>query len=66
MARLVFTIPEQTFSFDIEDGDQLDMFRQAIIDEESGADPYGLMDAADMWTSDVHSGIDIDIEFIDE
>lgn len=65
MAKLKFYIPEQVFEFDIDDEDQLEEFRQAAIDDENG-DPYALMEVADIWTGDVHSGIDIDIEFVDE
>lgn len=65
MATLRFYIPEQEFEFEIEDEQQLEDFRQAVIDEEGG-DSYALMEMADMWTGDVHSAIDIDIEFVDE
>lgn len=65
MAKLVFYIPEQTYSFDIEDDDQIAMFRQAVIDDEAG-DPYVFMEAADIWTSDVHSAIEMEVDFEDD
>lgn len=65
MATLRFYIPEQEFEFDIEDEQQLEGFRQAVIDDENG-DFYALMEMADTWTGDVHSAIDIDIEFVDD
>lgn len=65
MATLRFYIPEQEFEFDIEDEDALEGFRQAMVEDEAG-DPYALMEMADMWTGDVHSAIDIEIDFVDE
>lgn len=62
MGTLRFYIPEQTFEFDIDDPAALVGFSQALAEDEAG-DPYALMEMADVWTSDVHSAIDIEIEY---
>ena len=59
MARLVVHIPEQTYSFDLEE-EQAEWFREALADEEN---EYAFFDLADSWVSDVH--VDMETEFVE-
>jgi hypothetical protein len=57
MARLVVHIPEQTYSFDLDDDTAQD-FRNALADEDN---EWAFYDMADMWVSDVH--VEMETEF---
>lgn len=60
MARLVVRVPEQTFSFDLDD-ENAESFRQAIADEDEN--PWAFDDLADFWVSDVVP--EVEVEFVD-
>lgn len=57
MARLVVRIPEQTYSFDLDD-DTAQEFRNALADEDN---EWAFFDMADTWVSDVH--VEMETEF---
>lgn len=59
MARLVVHIPEQTYSFDLDD-ETSQQFRDALEDEDN---EYAFFDMADMWVSDVH--VEMETEFVE-
>lgn len=60
MARLVVRIPEQTYSYELDDVNA-EAFRQAIEDEDEY--PYAFDELADFWVSDTVP--EMEVEFVE-
>lgn len=58
MARLVITVPEQTYSYELSE-ENAAAFRSALNDE----DEYAFEDLADFWVSDTVP--EVEVEFVE-